>query len=180
MSQPACFEPINLGVNAFTLTSATLNWAYPTTSLPTNYTVNYRLVGDTTWIVKANVARPYNLTGLTKNNIYEFRVKANCSGSGSDWSSTFTFRTQYQVPYYQGFTSTTLPFAWSNVRTNGTSNPGIFDFVTSGTNPTCTPQAGTHVARYNAYSISNGGAAELSTPQILGLAEGSLIKFRVS
>ena len=33
MSQPACFEPINLGVNAFTLTSATLNWAYPTTSL---------------------------------------------------------------------------------------------------------------------------------------------------
>ncbi|HPS71626.1 MAG TPA: fibronectin type III domain-containing protein, partial [Bacteroidales bacterium] len=179
MSQPACYEPINLGVNAFTLTSATLNWAYPTTSLPTNYTVNYRLVGDTTWIVKANVTRPYNLTGLTKNNIYEFRVKANCTGSGSDWSSTFTFRTQYQVPYYQGFTSTTVPFAWTNVKTNGTSNPGVFDFVTSGTNPTCTPKAGTHMARYNAYSISNGGTAELSTPQILGLAEGSLIKFWV-
>ena len=179
MSQPACFEPINLGVNAFTLTSATLNWAYPTTSLPTNYTVNYRLVGDTTWIVKANVARPYNLTGLTKNNIYEFRVKANCSAEGSDWSATYIFRTQYQVPYYQGFNSSTVPFAWTNVRTNGTSNPGIFDFVAAGTNPTCTPQAGTHMARYNAYSISSGGTAELSTPQILGLAEGSLIKFWV-
>ena len=101
MSQPACYEPINLGVNSFTLTSAILNWAYPTTSLPTNYTVNFRLVGDTTWIVRANVARPYNLTGLTRNNIYEYRVKSNCSGGGSDWSQTFTFRTQFQVPYYQ-------------------------------------------------------------------------------
>lgn len=177
MSQPACYEPINLGVNSFALTSAVLNWAYPTTSLPTNYTVNYRLVGDTTWIVKANVARPYTLTGLTKNNIYEFRVKANCSGGGSDWSSTFTFRTQYQVPYYQGFNSPTVPFAWSNIRTNGTSNPGVFDFITAGTYPTCTPQAGTHMARYNSFSISTGGSAELSTPQILGMGIGSLIKF---
>lgn len=177
MSQPACFEPINLAVTAFTLTSATLNWAYPTTSLPTNYTVNYRLVGDTTWIVKANVARPYNLTGLAKNNIYEYRVKANCSGGGSDWSQTFTFRTQYQVPYYQGFASSNLPFAWTNIKTAGTSTPGIFDFPTAGTYPTCTPQAGTNMARFNSFNISSGGVAELSTPQILGMAAGSLVKF---
>ncbi|PKP19890.1 MAG: hypothetical protein CVU04_05050, partial [Bacteroidetes bacterium HGW-Bacteroidetes-20] len=177
MTQPACYEPINLAVTAFTLTSATLNWAYPTTSLPTNYTVNYRLVGDTTWIVRANVARPYNLTGLTKNNVYEYRVKSNCSGGGSDWSPTFTFRTQYQVPYYQGFNAPTLPFAWTNVKTAGTSTPGIFDFVTTGSYPSCTPQAGTHMARYNSYNISSGGVAELTTPQILGMATGSLIKF---
>ncbi len=177
MSQPACYEPINLAVTAFTLTSATLNWAYPTTSLPTNYTVNFRLVGDTTWTVRANVARPYNLTGLTKNNVYEYRVKANCSGGGSDWSQTFTFRTQYQVPYYQGFNAPTLPFAWTNIKTAGTSTPGIFDFVTTGSSPTCTPQAGTHMARFNAFNIYSGGVAELTTPQILGMAAGSLIKF---
>jgi hypothetical protein len=180
MLQPACFEPINLSINSFALTSAVLNWAYPTTSLPTNYTVNYRLVGDTTWIVKANVAKPYTLTGLTKNNIYEFRVKANCTGGGSDWSSTFTFRTQYQVLYTQSFNTPTLPFAWTNIKTAGTSTPGIFDFVsstTAGTAPSCTPKSGTYMARFNAYSISNGGVAELSTPQILGMAPGSLIKF---
>lgn len=177
MTQPSCYEPINLAVTAFTLTSATLNWAYPTTSLPTNYTVNYRLVGDTTWIVKANVARPYNLTGLTKNNIYEYRVKSNCSGGGSDWSPTFTFRTQFQVPYYQGFNAPTLPFAWTNIKTAGTTTPGVFDFVTTGSYPSCTPQAGTHMARFNSYNISSGGVAELTTPQILGMAAGSLVKF---
>ncbi len=179
MSQPACFEPINLSINSSAFTSAMLNWAYPTTSLPTNYTVNYRLVGDTTWSVKANVARPYNLTGLVKNNIYEFRVKANCSGGGSDWSSTFTFRTQYQVPYLQSFTSTATPFAWKNVKTAGTTTPGIFDFPTSGTNPNCTPQAGTNMVRFNSYSISGGGIAELITPNIYGIGVGSLIKFWV-
>jgi hypothetical protein len=177
MLQPACYEPINLSINSFALTSAVLNWAYPTTSLPTNYTVNYRLVGDTTWIVKANVARPYTLTGLTKNNIYEFRVKANCTGDGSDWSSTFTFRTQYQVLYTQSFNTPTLPFAWTNIKTAGSSTPGIFDFQTSGTYPTCTPKAGTYMARFNSFNISSGGVAELSTPQILGMGEGSLIKF---
>jgi len=177
MTQPACYEPINLAVTAFTLTSATLNWAYPTTSLPTNYTVNFRLVGDTTWTVRANVQRPYNLTGLTKNNIYEYRVKSNCGADGSDWSQTFTFRTQYQVPYYQGFNSPNLPFAWTNVKTAGTTTPGIFTFLSTGSAPVVSPQAGTHMASYNAYNISSGGVAELTTPQILGMAAGSLIKF---
>lgn len=179
MSQPACFEPINLSINSSAFTSAMLNWAYPTTSLPTNYTVNYRLVGDTTWIVKANVARPYNLTGLVKNNIYEFRVKANCSGGGSDWSSTFTFRTQYQTPYLQSFTSATTPFAWNNIKTAGTTTPGVFDFVSSGSNPTCTPQAGPYMARFNSFNIYSGGIAELITPNIYGIGVGSLIKFWV-
>lgn len=179
MNQPSCFEPINLAVTAYTATSATLNWAYPVTPVPTNYTVNYRLVGDTTWLVKANVNKPYNLTGLVKNSIYEYRVKSNCSGTGSDWSASFRFHTQYSVPFYEGIQSTTLPAYWTNVRIAGSSNPGIFDFLTSGTYPTVSPKAGTHMGRFNNWNISSGGIADLSTPNISGIAEGSLIKFWV-
>lgn len=84
----------------------------------------------------------------------------NLSGSCYDPSiSTFPF-----VESFDG--DTFAPLGWTNVRTAGTSDPGIWDRQTTGTYPTCTPNSGAGMARYNMFSISSGGKAELTTPPL--------------
>jgi hypothetical protein len=84
----------------------------------------------------------------------------NLSGSCYDPSiSTFPF-----VESFDG--DTFAPLGWTNVKTAGTSTPGIWDRQTAGTYPTCTPNSGAGMARYNMYNISSGGKAELTTPPL--------------
>ena len=181
MNQPACFEPINLTLTNTTTTAASFTWQYPVATTPTNYLLQYRLLGDTVWIDKINVNTPYTLTGLSHSKVYQVRVKSNCSGIGSDFSSIITFQTNCginPVPFYEPFTSTTTPICWNNNKVDATTtSAGIFTFLTSGSSPTCSPKAGTYMARFNAYSFYAGTMGELSTPQLSGMTEGSLIKF---
>ena len=72
--------------------SVSLTWAAPAKANAgsvTDYIVQYRLQGATTWITfrdGTNTARKATVTGLTSGQVYEFRVAAkNKSGTGT-WS----------------------------------------------------------------------------------------------
>lgn len=58
------------------------------------------------------------------------------------------------------------PAGWTNIQVSGSANPGTWARVTSGTNPTTTPNSGAGMAMYNSFSWSSGNAADLSTPAL--------------
>lgn len=70
-------------------------------------------------------------------------------------------------PYTQSFDEETFPaFGWASARLTGTSNPGTWLRVTSGTNPTCSPQAGAAMIKYSSYTWNSAHSAMLATPRI--------------
>lgn len=67
----------------------------------------------------------------------------------------------------ESFDGTTFPpVGWTNVQISGSANPGTWQRVSTGTNPTCTPHSGAGMAYFNSYSWSGGNAADLSTPAL--------------
>lgn len=67
-------------------------------------------------------------------------------------------------PYSEGFdTFSYIPDGWENQISSGSYS---FERVTSGSSPTCSPQAGAGMLRYNSYSASNGSSAMLATPRL--------------
>jgi hypothetical protein len=81
----ACGDPSGLSSSNITSTGATVSWT--TVSGATNYTVEYKLSTATAWITAAAAATgtSVNLTGLTQNSTYDWRVKANCSNGASNF-----------------------------------------------------------------------------------------------
>ncbi len=72
-----------------------------------------------------------------------------------------------EFPFGESFDDPTFPpQGWTNVKTAGTGNPGIWDRQTSGTSPTCSPHSGAAMARYNSYSLASGTKGELTTPPL--------------
>ena len=67
-------------------------------------------------------------------------------------------------PYVENFDAYTfIPDGWENQIASGTYS---FEHVSTGTNPTCSPQTGSGMLRYNSFSASNGSSALLATPRI--------------
>lgn len=62
--------------------------------------------------------------------------------------------------------STFPPTGWTNVQISGAANPGTWQRLTAGTNPTCSPHSGAGMGYYNGYSWSGGNAGDLSTPAL--------------
>ena len=90
---PSCPKPTGL---AATLTPgngsvATLAWTEAGTA--TNWVIEYGTASDFTGAASvAATTNPYNLTGLTAEQTYYARVKADCGGGDqSAWSTTCTF-----------------------------------------------------------------------------------------
>ncbi|MFO7659886.1 MAG: M6 family metalloprotease domain-containing protein, partial [Candidatus Cloacimonadaceae bacterium] len=89
---------------------------------------------------------------------------------GSSAGTTMSFRKgvpkiDFSVnPYSQGFDGTAFPpDAWI---TQSESGSYVFQRVTSGTNPSCSPQSGAGIARYNSDIAPSGNSALLVTPMI--------------
>jgi hypothetical protein len=88
---PACGDPSGLTASAITETSATISWN--AVSSATSYGVDYKAASSSTWInaASATTATSVNLTGLTTNTLYDWRVRATCSsGTGNYVQSQFT------------------------------------------------------------------------------------------
>lgn len=90
---------------------------------------------------------------------------------GSSAGTTMSFRKGApfidfsQNPYAQGFDATYFPpDGWAKDAVSGTYQ---FERVTSGTNPTCSPKAGSAMLRYNSDVAPSGNAAYISTPRIV-------------
>jgi len=102
---------------------------------------------------------------------------------GSSAGTTMSFRkgtpyVDFSVnPYTQSFDATTFPpDGWTNQVVNGTY---LFERATAGTNPTCTPQSGAGMLRYNSDVATSGYSAMLATPRMVCSDLGNY-GFRVS
>ncbi len=74
---------------------------------------------------------------------------------------TIGFSPNPQTEYFDA--ATYIPDGWENQAVVGSQ---IFERVTNGGSPTCSPQTGSGMLRYNSYSASSGNAAFLSSPRI--------------
>jgi hypothetical protein len=88
---PVCGDPTGLTSSGVTTSSVALSWS--AVSGANNYDVDYKTNASSTWInaVTGSVALSVNLAGLTPNTLYDWRVRANCTGgSGNYVQAQFT------------------------------------------------------------------------------------------
>jgi hypothetical protein len=141
----------------------------PTTLIATltnstySYTFSPQLLWGTHYYWKV-VA--YNGTGTsTPNTVFSFTTWADPTVSTFPWSESFDG-------------TTFAPMGWFNIKTAGTSSPGIWNRATTGTSPACSPHSGAAMSRFNSYSIAAGGKALLiSTPLAVPNGVSSTLKF---
>ncbi len=106
----ACGDASGLTASSITQTSATVSWTAVSGAI--NYAVDYKTNASSTWIsaATATTATSVNLTGLTAGTLYDWRVRATCSGGSGNF-------VQAQ------FTTAAAPVTC----------PGIYDVSTNGT-----------------------------------------------
>ncbi|MCX6273642.1 MAG: fibronectin type III domain-containing protein [Bacteroidetes bacterium] len=87
----SCTTPTGLSTTLITSTTAKLNWG--TTTDAVTYYARYRITGTFTWTSTTVSTNSLSLTGLLPGISYEWKVRTNCSGSNSTYSSILTFNT---------------------------------------------------------------------------------------
>lgn len=88
---PTCGAVTGLSSSSITATGATVNWSSLAGAL--NYDVDYKATTSGTWINLATATSSLSLpiTGLIANTVYDWRVRANCTGiTGSYTQAQFT------------------------------------------------------------------------------------------
>jgi hypothetical protein len=95
-SGSGCGSPAGLTSSAITTSSATVSWS--AVSGANSYDVDYKLNSTGTWTNAATgtTSLSVNLSGLTSGSLYDWRVRANCSGGSSAYTQA-QFTTQSTV-----------------------------------------------------------------------------------
>jgi hypothetical protein len=92
----ACGTPVNPTVSNINTTTVSLNWA--AVSGVKSYTVQHKPTTGTTWTTVANITgTTYNLTGLTANTAYQFKVLSVCASGSSAYTGATNFTTSAAV-----------------------------------------------------------------------------------
>lgn len=87
-----CPVPYSLSVGTTSTNTALLEWIESGNF--TSIDLRWRIMGDTAWTVIDNVQLPWELTGLSTCQMYEFAARAHCSDSlMSTWSGSYSFTT---------------------------------------------------------------------------------------
>ena len=114
----SCDAPTAITVSPITSTTARINWQAVADAV--NYTIQYRVVGSTTWVTTSTTAATKPLTGLLAATNYEFQIQAQCL-IPSAFSSLSTFTTTgptCTAPTDLNITSTTasiVQLSWTMV-----------------------------------------------------------------
>lgn len=93
-STPACNAPTGLSSSSVTTSSATVSWT--AVSGAVSYDVDYKTNATSTWTsaVTGTTSTSANISGLSSSTLYDWRVRANCSGNSSSYTqSQFTTQT---------------------------------------------------------------------------------------
>lgn len=96
---PTCGTVSGLSASSITQNSATVSWSSLSGAL--SYDVDYKLNSSGTWInaATATTGLSVNLSGLSSGSLYDYRVRANCSGATGAYSqSQFTTTTVVTCP----------------------------------------------------------------------------------
>jgi len=93
--QDPCDPPTSITATNITSSSALISWTAPPGSSVTDYTLEYKLNAATTWnVISGITATSYTITGLSPNNVYNYRLKTQCTnGDFSAYSTTKNFTT---------------------------------------------------------------------------------------
>ncbi len=122
---PSCIDPTMLSASNITDTMADLAWTENGTATVWNVEiVDVTAMGSVTGTAtNSGVANPFNITGLTPQNDYEFYVQADCGTNGtSSWIGPFAFTTACApavAPYTETFDNGgAIPACWNQGATN--------------------------------------------------------------
>jgi hypothetical protein len=124
---PSCLDPTALATSSVTTTSASLDWT--ANSSESNWEIVVQAAGTGTPAAgygtgTAISTKPHSATSLTANTAYEYYVRADCNGDGSDlsdWAGPFAFTTlcaNETAPYTESFDAS-ISSCWSQSATSG-------------------------------------------------------------
>ncbi|MBR4646482.1 MAG: C10 family peptidase, partial [Bacteroidales bacterium] len=105
-----CEKPKNLAFSNLTQTSVSVSWSNGSG----NFGYEYKKTSETEWTVgcAGNCGFNCNLTGLTPNTSYQFRVHSICADSTTSGWLTGSFSTPAGIPLVEPFDNTTKPDGW--------------------------------------------------------------------
>jgi hypothetical protein len=164
-----CIAPTGLTASAITTTTATVSWAVvPAAGSGYQYEVRTSGTPGSGGAIASGSTLSGDVnddvSGLTASTAYTLYVRSICSpGVFSDWSTGYIFNTACAtatLPQTQGFNSATAPICWSTQLVAVQTSTGI-SYMDTGSNPTTTPQEGSHMVRYNSFNVSNNSEERL-------------------
>ena len=115
----ACGDPTGLASSSITNTSATVSWTAVASAL--SYDVDYKLTSSSIWTnaATATASTSVNIAGLTQGTVYDWRVRATCSGgSGNYIAAQFTTTAPCGTPTglaSSAITSSSATVSWTAV-----------------------------------------------------------------
>lgn len=182
-STPTCGTVTGLSTSAITTSSATVSWAALSGAL--NYDVDYKPASGSTWTNAATgtTATSVNLSGLTDGSLYDWRVRANCTGATGAYSQAqFTTTAAVTCPGpYDVSTNGTISGAASipfNTNVMGLINPSgdndYYKFVIT-TGGTATITLTTLPANYN-LRLYNSAGSQLASSAKSGTTSESIAR----
>ncbi|GEM_PF-1490073 len=166
---PSCYPPMDQSTSDYTNTTAILNWTEDGSA--TIWDVEYGPAGfnqGTGTTVTGITAKPYTLTNLTENTVYDWYVRADCGGDASDWTGPDIFSTSItSFPYTESFEDAVAPNCWNitEVYYDGSGyRPEWSQVNMGGAIPPNWSSGDDKVAFFNSSQCSNGDKARLETP----------------
>lgn len=125
---PSCGTVTGLAASAITNTGATVSWTALVGAL--NYDVDYKLNSSGTWINAATASTSLSvaLSGLTASSLYDWRVRANCSGAtGAYASAQFTTASAPVCNAPTGLSSSSITTSGATVSWTAVSGASNYD-----------------------------------------------------
>ena len=158
-----CYPPTNPVASNIITSQAVLSWESDASS--TTFAVEYKAATDEDWTVADdNISgNSYTLTGLNANTPYSVRIYAVCS-DGNSTKTPLSFRTScYDAaintfPYEDDFED------GINCYTSSASSNYSWVVESTGSNPSCSPNSGTKMLKYQSNNATGGDWATLISP----------------
>ncbi|MDR6967264.1 gliding motility-associated-like protein [Flavobacterium arsenatis] len=123
---PPCPKPSDLSATSIMQNQALLSWTAGYQEEAWNVVVQEAGLGTPTVSGTPVTANNYTPNTLDPNTVYEFYVRANCTGENSEWVGPFVFRTlctAFNTPFLETFnTDSTSEDCWRILNENSDGN----------------------------------------------------------
>ncbi|MGH1384716.1 fibronectin type III domain-containing protein [Kordia sp.] len=164
---PSCAAPSALTATNIDGFSADLGWTENGTATLWNIELVDVTAGGTATgaPTSTGVSNPFNITGLTPSNDYEFYVSADCGADGrSTWVGPFLFTTTVACPAPSALTATNIMTTSADLGWTAGGSEALWDIeivdITGGGTATGTPTATGVANPYNATGLTDSNDYE--------------------